>query len=121
MAYDQGLAERIYTILSPQPGFSERKMFGGIAFMINQHMCCGVIKTDLMLRMSPEAVAAGLGKPHTRPMDFTHKPMKGMLMVEAEGCCDDESLHAWVHEALSFVRSLPAKSDCKKPLKRGAR
>jgi hypothetical protein len=83
MAYDRGLADRVRSILERRAGFSERQMFGGIAFMINGHMCCGVMKTDLMLRLAPEAVVSGLRRPHTRLMDFSGKPMKSMMLVDA--------------------------------------
>ena len=63
MAYDRGLADRVRSILERRAGFSERQMFGGIAFMIDGHMCCGVMKTDLMLRLAPHAVVSGLRKP----------------------------------------------------------
>jgi hypothetical protein len=90
-------------------GFSERKMFGSIAFMINGHMCCGVVKTHLMLRLSPAAVARGLRRQHTRPMDFTGKPMKSMLFVGAEGSDSDEAWHQWIDSALAFVITVPPK------------
>ena len=109
MAYDRGLADRVRSILERHAGFSARKMFGGIAFMINGHMCCGVLKTDLMLRLPPEAVTNGLLRPHTRPMDFTGKPMKSMMFVDAAGSDSDEALHEWVESALAFVLTLPPK------------
>ena len=110
MAYDRGLVDRVRTILGRRAGFSERKMFGGIAFMINGHMCCGVLKTDLMLRLTPEAVINGLRRPNTRPMDFTGKQMKSMMFVDAEGSDSDEALHEWVEAALAFVLTLPPKT-----------
>jgi TfoX/Sxy family transcriptional regulator of competence genes len=109
MAYDRGLAERVRVILQPRSGFSERQMFGGICFMINGNMCCGVVKTDLMLRLSPEAAAHALKQPHVRSMDFTGKPMKSMIYVDAHGADADEALHEWVEAAYSFAASLKAK------------
>jgi hypothetical protein len=109
MAYDRGLADRVRSILERRAGFSERQMFGGIAFMINGHMCCGVMKTDLMLRLAPEAVVSGLRRPHTRLMDFSGKPMKSMMLVDAVGSDSDEALHEWVESALAFVGTLPPK------------
>lgn len=109
MAYDRGLADRVRSILERRAGFSERHMFGGIAFMINGHMCCGVVRTDLMLRLTPEGVTNGLRRPHTRPMDFTGKPMKSMMFIDAAGTDSDEALHDWVESALDFVRTLPPK------------
>ena len=77
--------------------------------MINGHMCCGVIQTDLMLRLAPGDVVAALKKPHTRPMDFTGKPMKSMLYVSAKGTDSDQALSEWVEAARAFVRTLPPK------------
>lgn len=96
MAFDLHLADRIRLLLQGRGGFAERKMFGGVAFLIHGHMCCGVLKTDLMLRLSPDAVVQALQQPHTRPMDFTGKPMKSMVYVDANGTDSDEALQAWV-------------------------
>lgn len=116
MAYDVGLADRVRSILGSRTGFSERKMFGGISFMIDGHMCCGVLKTDLMLRLTQDAVASGLRKPHTRPMDFTGRPMTSMMFVDAAGVDADEALHEWVEAAIAFVMTLrPKKIAVRKP------
>jgi hypothetical protein len=85
VAYDAHLADRIRSILKSAGEFSERKMFGGLAFMVNGQMCCGALNTDLVLRLPPEQAAASLRRPHTRPMDFTGKPMKSMIYVSATG------------------------------------
>jgi TfoX/Sxy family transcriptional regulator of competence genes len=110
MAYDLGLADRIRVILGRVGDFSERKMFGGLCFMVNGHMCCGIVKSDLMLRLTPEIAAAALREPHTRPMDFTGKPMKSMIYVEAAGIDADSSLERWVRSAERIARSLPGKT-----------
>lgn len=110
MAYDLGLADRVRLILKRRAGFSECRMFGGVAFMINGHMCCGVTKNELVLRLRPDEVTAALRRPHTRPMDFTGKPMRSMIFVNARGSDSDESLREWVESALAFVRTLPPKS-----------
>ena len=112
MAYDVHLADRIRSILKSAGEFSEKKMFGGLAFMVNGHMCCGVLKTDLVLRLTPEEAAAALREPHTRPMDFTGKPMKSMIYVNAIGTGSDKGLAAWVESALKFARSVPQRSSC---------
>jgi len=109
MAYDLGLAERVRDMLAPQAGFSEKKMFGGICFMIHGNMCCGVSRDRLMLRLSVDGAAAALERPHTRPMDFTRKAMKSMLFVDPGGTDLDEDLHGWVSSALAFVQTLPRK------------
>src|SRR6516164_3220419 len=87
--------------------FSEKKMFGGLAFMVNGRMSCGVLKTDLVLRLSPEEAAASLRQPHTRPMDFTGKPMKSMIYVSAIGTDSDQALATWVGSAVKLTRILP--------------
>jgi len=78
--------------------------------MIDGKMCCGVVKTNLMVRLAPEEVARGLAQPHTRPMDFTGKPMKSMLYVEAAGTDSDEALKRWVESAHAFVGALERAS-----------
>jgi TfoX/Sxy family transcriptional regulator of competence genes len=85
-------------------------MFGGLAFSMNGHMFCGVVKSDLMVRLGEEGALAALKQPHTRPMDFTGKPMKAMIYVDANGLDSDESLRPWVESALKFVKKLPPKS-----------
>jgi len=110
MAYDLGLADRIRVVLGRLGGFSERKMFGGLCFMVNGYMCCGIVKRDLMLRLTPETAASALLEPHTRPMDFTGKPMKSMIYVEAAGIDSDSSLERWVRSAENIARALPSKN-----------
>jgi TfoX/Sxy family transcriptional regulator of competence genes len=109
MAYDAHLADRIRSILNGTTEFSEKKMFGGLTFMVNGQMCCGVLKNDLVLRLTPEHAAAALRQPHTRAMDFTGKPMKSMIYVSALGTDSDQALSAWLESALRAARSLPDK------------
>ena len=92
MAYDLGLADRIRLVLRPAGKFTERKMFGGLCFLVNGHMCCGVMKTDLVLRLTPEAATQARREPHVRAMDFTGKPMRSMIYVAAAGIDSDSSL-----------------------------
>jgi TfoX/Sxy family transcriptional regulator of competence genes len=108
MAYDEGLAERVRGLLSDY-SIQEKKMFGGLAFMINGNMACGLIKEDFMVRVGPEKYEEVLGKPHTRKMEFTGRPMKGFIVVDAEGYEDDKSLARWVKQGMNYARSLPAK------------
>ena len=77
--------------------------------MLNRNMCCGVTSSDLMLRLGPEKAAQALLEPNTREMDFTGKPLKGMIYLEPEGYQRDEELQKWVHRAANFAASLPAK------------
>src|SRR5579863_1711488 len=109
MAYDLGLADRIRVVLGRTGRFSERKMFGGLCFLVNGHMCCGIVKSDLMLRLTAEAVAVALHEPHTRPMDFTGRPMKSMIYIDAAGVDSDHSLERWVRSAELLARAMPDK------------
>ena len=110
MAFDQQLAERVRDQLSPQAGVSEKKMFGGLAFLLNGNMCCGVHEQELIVRLDPAATDQALARPHTRIFDLSGgRPMKGWIMVEAEGLHDDLSLRHWIDTALSFAATLPRK------------
>lgn len=110
MAYDEVVAHRIRAALAAQSGVTEKKMFGGLAFMVSGHMCCGIGKGDLMVRVGPDRYEEALAQPHAREMDFTGRPMKGMVYVDAAGYERDEDLQAWVDRGLAFVTSLPPKS-----------
>jgi len=114
VAYDVHLADRVRSILKDAAEFSEKRMFGGLAFMVNGHMCCGVLKTDLVLRLTPEEAGAALPEPHTRPMGFTGKPMKSMIYVSAIGTDSDQALAAWVGSALKLARSVPEKKSARR-------
>lgn len=108
MAYDERLADRIRDALASEDGVTERKMFGGIAFMVNGNMTCGVVRDDLMLRIGADAADEALDRPHVRPMDFTGRPMTGMVYVEPDGV-RGVALENWVGKAVAFARSLPPK------------
>ena len=109
MAYSEALAERIRMILRSAKGVTERKMFGGIAFMLNGNMCCGVVHDELMLRLGPELASKALKSPHTREMDFTGRVIKSMLYVEPAGIRATASLAKWVGQAVDFASQLPPK------------
>ena len=109
MAYDEPLAERIQALIGRRRGLTEKRMFGGLAFMLNGNMCCGVMRDRMMLRLGPEGVAAALKAPHTAPMDFTGKPMKNMVYVLPKGYEADADLERWVEKAVGFAKTLPAK------------
>jgi TfoX/Sxy family transcriptional regulator of competence genes len=108
MAYDEDLGERVREELQADPALSERTMFGGLCFMLHGNMCAGVVGERLMLRLGQAAAEAALREPHVSPMDFTGRPMKGMVYVEPEGL-DDPALVRWVEQAAAHARSLPAK------------
>ena len=109
MAFNEELADRIRVSLDGRAGVVERKMFGGVAFMIHGNMCCGVVNDDLMVRVGPDSLEASLALPHARPMDFTGRPMKGFVYVGPEGINDDGALSEWIARGESFARSLPEK------------
>lgn len=108
MAYNEKLAERIRSQLDGIP-FVEKKMFGGVGFLIGGNMACGVNKDDLIVRVDPEKHGTLLKKAHAKPFDLTGKPMKGWLVVEAEGCKTEKQLSTWVKEGVEFASSLPPK------------
>lgn len=107
--YDEKLAERIRRTLTGRKGLTEKKMFGGISFMLGGNMCCGVVNTDLVVRVSPEDYEKTLDEPHTRPMDFTGRPLRGFVYIGPEGYRTDKDLSKWVKRAVDFAASLPMK------------
>ncbi len=109
MAYDEGLAERLRDALADRDDVAEKRMFGGIAFMVRGHMTVGVVKDDLCARVGPQAFDDALALPGARPMDFTGRPMKGWIFVAPEGVDDAEALDGWVARTLAFTTTLPAK------------
>jgi hypothetical protein len=121
VAYDLHLAGRIRSILNGAVEFSEKKMFGGLTFMVNGRMCCGVLKSDLVLRLTPEHAAAALREPHARPMDFTGNPMRSMVYVSAAGTDSDQALADWVMSAVSLARGAPGRTVAGQGVARRAR
>ncbi len=109
MAYDSGLAERIREAFAERDDVVEKKMFGGLCFMVRGHMCCGIVGAELMLRVGPLRYQQALSQAHARELDFTGRPMRGMVMVAEEGFLEDEQLADWLALGLAFVASLPAK------------
>ena len=109
MAYDEDLAQRIRKVLSRRKRISERRMFGGLAFLLHGNMFCGVIDTDLVLRLGSGGTRQALTEPHTREMDFTGKPLRTMIYVAREGYDRDEDLKRWVQKATRFAATLPPK------------
>ncbi len=110
MAYDEKLADRVRDVLTTEDGVTERKMFGGLAFMVRGHMACGIVGEELMLRLGPEVAEQALERPHVRPMDFTGRPMTGMVFVEREGL-SGAALRRWVGKTVGFVESLPPRGE----------
>jgi len=109
MAFDEGLAQRIRDILADGHEAVEKRMFGGVAFLLDGNLCCGVSKEDLIVRVGPERHEEALKRPHARLFDITGRPMKGWVLVSAQGCESDESLEEWIRLGTDFARSLPPK------------
>ena len=109
MTYDLELADRLRKALARRKGVSEKKMFGGLSFMLDGNMCCGVVKGDLVVRVGPNHYKNALAERHARPMDFTGRPLRGMVYVGPEGCQTDKDLSKWVDRGVEFAASLPQK------------
>jgi hypothetical protein len=110
MAYDEVLADRIRLQLSPESGFKEQKMFGGVGFMVAGNMVAGASNSgDLMLRIGPDKHDEALSRPGARVFEMSGRPMKGWLLVSRDAVATEPALRSWLDEALSFARSLPAK------------
>ncbi|MGH2988085.1 MAG: TfoX/Sxy family protein [Solirubrobacterales bacterium] len=109
MAFDEALASRVRTRLADRDDISERRMFGGLTFLLGGHMCCGVHGPELILRLGPDGAEPALAACHARPMDFTGRPLRGFVTVRPTGLAGDE-LRRWVELAVAFAESLPPKS-----------
>ena len=109
MAYDDGLAERVRELLAVRVDVTERRMFGGLAFMVGGHMACGITGDDLMVRVGREGYDDALAHPHAREMDFTGRPMTGYVYIDAAGIAEDGGLREWVERGVAFVTTLPAR------------
>lgn len=110
MVYSEALAERVREHLVPRgDAVVEIKMFGGLCFTLHGNMCVGIVGDDLMVRVGPDAYAEALERPHVREMDFTGKPMRGMVYVDPRGIAAEDDLEAWVRRGVSFASSLPPK------------
>ena len=109
MAYDEALAERVRELITLREDVTERKMFGGIAWMLGGNMACGVLGEELIVRLGPDEGERALAEPHTREFDFTGRPMRNIVMVASEATADEEALAGWVDAGADFAASLPAK------------
>jgi TfoX/Sxy family transcriptional regulator of competence genes len=109
MAYSLELAEKIRSRLKDMQGLEEKKMFGGVGFLLRGNMAVGVHHESLMVRFDPGKNEALLSRPHTRIFDMTGRPMKGWLLVEPEGWRDEAQLSAWIREGSDYALSLPPK------------
>lgn len=109
MTADDALIARIRPILSGRDGYSERRMFGGVCFMIGGNMCVGTWKGALIVRIDRDEREAILSEPHTRPADMNGRVMKGWALVEPDGIATESDLKSWVDRAAAYAATLPAK------------
>jgi TfoX N-terminal domain len=109
MAFNEALAERIRHGLARKKGIEEKKMFGGICFLLNGNLLVGVWKDSLIAGLGPDEGEAAVGEPHVRKFDITGRPMRNLVLVEPEGVEGDDQLKAWIQRAVKFVGKLPAK------------
>jgi len=109
VAYDDRLAERVRELLRGRRGVTERKMFGGLAFMARDNMSVGVIDDRLMVRVGPDAYDKALSRKHVWPMDFTGRPLTGFIYVQPAAIRTRAQLSSWIDKGLEFAASLPAK------------
>ena len=109
MPYDEKLDGRIQGVLSSWKNTDHKKMFGGVGYLLNGNMVCGVYKDFLILRLGDAEAKKALERPHVKPLDITGRPMKGWVMVEPEGCASVEALSEWLNRARAFVQQLPPK------------
>ncbi len=109
MSCDEQLVKRIREVLERKLGTAEQRMFGGVCFTLNGNMVCGVVSTDLMVRVGPDKYADALRQPHVREMDFTGRAMKGYVFIGAPGTMSDSSLKSWVASGVAYVEALPPK------------
>ncbi|MEU6982105.1 TfoX/Sxy family protein [Streptomyces sp. NPDC046324] len=109
MTYDEGMAQRIRDGLGERPDLTEKRMFGGLAFLLGGTMTVGVIGDELIARVGPEHAEVALARPEARPMDFTGKPMRGWVTIGGPALAEDQVLDHWVTTAVGFASTLPPK------------
>lgn len=122
MSYDERTAARIRAVLARRRDVVERKMFGGLTFMVNGAMCCGVTAEALVVRVGPAAYEAALAEPHARPMTFTGRPLAGMVYVDPPGYRSARQLERWVQRGIDLVTAGPKRpARASKPRRRVAK
>jgi TfoX/Sxy family transcriptional regulator of competence genes len=114
VAYNQELAGRVRAALADRTDVEEKKMFGGLSFMVAGQMCCGVLKNDLVVRIEPADFDALIAQPHVRPFDFTGRSVQGMVYVENGALTDAEVLRTWVQRGTNYVSAHPAAAKRRK-------
>lgn len=118
MPIDDRLADRVRRLLANRSDVVEKRMFGGLAFMVRGHMACGIVADRLMVRLDPAVAETLLTRPHVRPMDFTGRPLRGFLYVEGAGLATGPALRAWVARAVAHAEALPPRMGGKGAVRR---
>jgi TfoX/Sxy family transcriptional regulator of competence genes len=106
VAYDEGLAQPVRDQLQIRDGVAEKKMLGGLCFLLNGNMCCGVVRDTLMVRVGPEAYDEALAQLHATEMDFTGRPLRGMVYIEPPGIDEDGAPREWLDRGVVFAEKL---------------
>jgi TfoX/Sxy family transcriptional regulator of competence genes len=114
VAYNEELTERVREALADRTDVDEKKMFGGLSFMVGGQMCCGVLKNELIVRIEPTEFPTLVAEPQVRPFDFSGRPMQGMVYVDASGLSDPEVLRAWIRRGTDYVAAHPATAKRRK-------
>ena len=109
MVYDEKLAGQVRKLLVKRKAIAEKKMFGGVAFLLNGNMCVGLHGEELIVRLDPAETDRTLAKPHTRIFNMTGRPMKGWILVKPAGLAREDALAKWVQVGVDYAASLPAK------------
>ena len=109
MAYSEDLADRVRALLAGQAGVREQRMFGGLAFMLNGNMACGIMGSELIVRVGKENLDDAMSQPDSRPFDMTGRPMRSFVCVAEEGLATDEGLALWAGRGITYAVSLPSK------------
>jgi hypothetical protein len=109
MGYDEGLAQRVREEMEELPGYTEKRMFGGVGFMLQGNMATGVIGEDLIVRVGREEYETALEEPQVTPFDMTGRPMTGWVVFGGAAYASDEDLGKWIQRGVDYARSLPAK------------
>ena len=109
MAFDNTLADRLRKQLGKRKGLTEKKMFGGLSFLLNGNMCCGVHGQEMIVRLDPAESDQALRNKHTRIFDLTGRPMKGWIVVQPKGLLMEKDFEHWVKAGVNYAASLPPK------------
>ncbi len=109
MAYSEDLADRVRALLAGRPGIREQKMFGGLCFMLNGNMACGILGSELVVRVGRENLEDSLSQPHSRPFDMTGRPIRSFVYVAAEGVATDDGLATWAGRGMAYAEALRPK------------